>query len=133
MAQWSVLSLLVVSATGCNRHIEEEPPIPEHRYETSATWCALLFDPECPQEVEDVKTEEECFEKVLRLDIAWAPVGDDEDACAATFIPFVDCMTTLSCSELRRHFTLVNVVPTVERSSCGALEQAQLDCQTAHY
>ena len=92
-----------------------------------------MFDPECPQELEGIETEEECFEDVLRLDIVWAPVGDDEDACAETLIPFVECMTTLSCSELQRHFALVNVVPTVERSSCGTLAQEQLDCQNAHY
>jgi hypothetical protein len=134
VARWLVSSLLVVAATGCSRHIEEEPPIPEHRYETTATWCALMFDPECPaQELEGVETEEECFEGVLRLDIVWAPIGDGEDACAATYISFVECLTTLSCSEIQQHFALTNIVPTVERSSCGALEQAQLDCQTAHY
>ena len=129
-----VICLLVVSATGCSRHIEDEPPIPEHRYETTESWCALMFDPECPaQELEDVKDEEECFDKVLRLDIVWAPIGDGEDACAATLIPFVDCLTTLSCSEIQQHFALTNIVPAEDRSSCGALAQAQLDCQTAHY
>lgn len=92
----------------------------------------MLFDPTCPQDVE-VKTEEECFEGCLVQDIVWAPVGNDQDACAATYIPFVDCMASLSCGELRQHFALTNLVPTEEQSSCGGLLRAQLDCQTAHY
>jgi hypothetical protein len=122
-----------VAAPGCSRQIEEEPPIPEHRYEPSETWCALMFDPVCPAQEVEVETEEECFEGMLVLDVAWVPVGDDQDACAATFIPFVDCLASLSCDEIQQHFALTNLVPTEEQSSCGGLLRAQLDCQTAHY
>jgi hypothetical protein len=132
VARWSIAAVLGAAATGCGRQIEEEPPIPEHRFEPCETWCALIFDPVCPHDVE-VKTEEECFEGCLGQDIVWAPVGDDQDACAATYIPFVDCMATLSCYEIRQHFALRNLVPDEERSSCGGLLRAQLDCQTAHY
>ena len=132
MARWSLAAWLVAASTGCNRHIEEDPPIPEHRYETCETWCSMIFDPTCPLEAE-VPTEEECFEGCLVQDIVWAPIGDGQDACAATYIPFVDCMASLSCSERRQHFALRNVVPDEERSSCGVLLRPQLDCQTAHY
>jgi len=122
-----------MAATGCSRQIEEEPPIPEHRFGTCETWCAMMFDPVCPAAEVEVETEEKCFEGCLVEEGIWAPVGDDQDACAATLIPFVDCLASLPCDELQQHFALVNMVPDEERSSCGALERAQLDCQTAHY
>ena len=133
VAGWSLAALLAVATAGCNRQIEEEPPIPEHRFETCETWCALMFDPVCPAQDVEVPTEEECFEGCLVQDIVWAPVGDGEDACAATYILYVECLASLPCSELQQHFALRNVVPDEERSSCGGLLRAQLDCQTAHY
>lgn len=123
---------LIVAAIGCNRRIEEEPPLPEHRYGVCETWCALMFEPECPaREIE--APEEECVEVCLHEEILWAPVGDGVDACAETHVAYVDCLETLSCSEIQRHFALTNMVPTEEQSSCGSLLQAQLDCQSAHY
>ena len=133
VARWALASLLVMAATGCGRQIEEEPPIPEHRFEPSEIWCALMFDPVCPAAEVEVETEEECFEGLLVEEGVWAPVGDEQDACAATFIPYVDCLASLPCDELQLHFALVNIVRSEERSSCGELERAQLDCQTAHY
>ena len=131
MARGSLAAWLVVAA-GCSRHIEEDPPIPEHRYETCETWCALMFDPVCPAQDVEVPTEEECFEGCLVETGIWAPVAG-HDECAATHIPYVDCLASLPCDELQQHFALRNVVPNEERSSCGGLLQAQLDCQTAHY
>lgn len=81
----------------------------------------------------EVETEGECVEGTLVLDILWGPVSEDEDACAATFIPYVDCLASLPCDELQQHFALTNMVPTEEQSSCGGLLRAQLDCQTLHY
>jgi hypothetical protein len=133
VARWSLVALLVTAAPGCSRQIEEEPPIPEHRFEPSETWCALMFDPVCPAQEVAVETEEECFEGLLVEEGVWAPVGDDEDACAATFIPYVDCLASLPCNELQQHFALTNIVRPEERSSCGGLMRAQLDCQAAHY
>jgi hypothetical protein len=133
VGRWALVALLVTTAPGCGPQIEEEPPIPAHRYEPSETWCALMFDPVCPAQAVEVETEEECFEGLLVLDVAWAPVGVDQDACAATFIPYVDCLASLSCDEIQQHFALTNIVPPEERSSCGGLLQAQLDCQSAHY
>jgi hypothetical protein len=127
------MALLVMVATGCSRQIEEEPPIPEHRIAPCETWCALMLDPVCPAQEVEVKTEEECFEGCIVEAGLWAPVGDDHDDCAATYIPYVDCLASLSCSEIQQHFALTNLVPTEEQSSCGGLLRAQLDCQTAHY
>jgi hypothetical protein len=132
LARWSITSLLIIGSTGCSRHIEEDPPIPAHRYEPSETWCAMLFDPQCPLDFE-VETEEECFEEMLVFEVGWAPVGEDEDACAATFIPYIECMASLPCEERHQHFELLNMVPIAEVSSCGGLNRAQLDCQSAHY
>jgi hypothetical protein len=132
VVRWALGGSLVVAGTGCSRQIEEEPPIPEHRYEPCESWCSMIFDPVCPQEAE-VKTEEECFAMCIAEAGIWAPVDDDHDDCAATYIPYVDCLASLPCSELQQHFDLATVVPTEERSSCGGLLQAQLDCQTAHY
>lgn len=123
--------LLVAITTACSRHIEEEPPIPEHRLEPCETWCAMLFDSACPQPVE-VESEEACFDGCLAQDIVWAPVGDDQDACESTYVPYVDCMASLSCAERTRHFDLINAVPDEELSACGGLLRAQLDCQAAH-
>lgn len=133
VARWALVSLAVAAATGCGRTIEEEPPIPEHRFETCESWCAMMFDPVCPAAEVEVKTEEECFAGCLVEEGTWAPVGDGHDACAATYIPFVDCLASLPCDELQRHFALINMVPDEEQSSCGALQRMQLDCQTAHY
>jgi len=130
--RWLHVSLLMVVTTGCSRQIEEDPPIPEHRIETCGKWCAMIFDPECPEGVE-VDTEAECLEMCTNSYGVWAPESDGHDDCAATYIPFVDCMASLSCDERREHFDLVNIVPTEEQSSCGALLRLQLDCQTAHY
>lgn len=93
----------------------------------------MMFDPICPAQEVAVPTEEECVESCAREDIVWAPIGDDEDACTPTFVPYVDCLTTLSCDEVQRHFILRNMAPDEERSSCGGLLRAQLNCQTAHY
>ena len=125
------LVLLVATALACGRQIEEDPPIPEHRLEPCESWCAMLFDPACPQPVE-VESEEACVEGCLRQDIVWAPIDDAHDACAATYLPFIDCMDSLSCSERNDHFARTNLVPTEEQSSCGTLLRAQLDCQSAH-
>jgi len=130
-AHGSALALLFALTIGCSRQIEEDPPIPEHRIEPCETWCAMIFDPECPIEVE-VKTEQECFDSCSTADHVWAPVDDGMDACAATRIPYGDCMASLSCDERHQHFALVNIVPPAERSSCGTLLQAQLDCQDEH-
>jgi hypothetical protein len=128
----STLALLLALATpGCSRQIEEDPPIPEHRIEPCETWCAMIFDPECPLEVE-VNTEQECFDYCSTADHVWAPVGDNVDACAATYVPYVDCMALLSCDERHQHYDLLNVVP-VEELPCGPLLQPQLECQTEHY
>jgi hypothetical protein len=132
VARWSIAALLGAAAPGCSRQIEEEPPIPEHRFGTCETWCALMFDPMCPAQPVEVETEEKCFEGCLVEEGVWAPV-DGHDDCAATHIPYVDCLASLPCSELQQHFAWRHVVPTQERSSCGGLLRAQLDCQTAHY
>ena len=133
VARWAFVSLLVAAATGCSRQIEEEPSIPEHRFEPCESWCAMMFDPVCPASEVEVETEEKCFEGLLIEEGVWAPVGDEQAACAAPFIPYVDCLASLPCDELQQHFALVNMVPDEERSSCGELLRAQVDCQTAHY
>lgn len=133
LSRWLAITSLVTAALGCSRQIEEEPPVPEHRWEPSETWCALMFDPVCPAQEVEVPTEEECVESLAHEDILWAPVGDGVDACGPTFIEYIDCLTTLSCEEIQRHFALINVVPAEERSRCGGLLRVQLDCQSAHY
>lgn len=90
----------------------------------------MIFDPECPQDVE-VKSETECFEYCTESG-AWGMDDDGHDACAETYIPLVDCIVALSCEERNRHFALRNMVPDEERSSCGVLLPPQLDCQTEH-
>ncbi len=132
MTRWLIAALLVATTTGCSRRIDEDPPIPEHRIDPCEMWCSMMFEPECrPQEVA-VQTEEECFDACAIADHVWAPV-DGHDDCAATYIPYVDCLASLSCNERYEHFALVNVVQPEEQSSCGELFAAQLDCQTAHY
>jgi hypothetical protein len=132
-ARWSSIALVVVAAAACSRHIEEEPPIPEHRIQPCRTWCAMLFDPECPQDVE-VKDEAECFEHCTTNEPVWGPTNENgDDPCAATYIPLVNCIAALSCEERDQHFALRNVVPNEERSSCGDLLRPQLDCQREYY
>lgn len=134
--RWAWALLLVTTAIGCSRHIEEDPPIPEHRLAPCETWCALMFDPVCPAQDVEVPTEEECFEGCIEEEGIWAPV-DGRDECAATYVPYVECLADLSCDELHQHFVRGNnihdPIPAVEWSSCGELARAQLDCQTAHY
>lgn len=129
---WVLTWLLVAIPSACSRHIEEEPPIPEHRLAPCETWCSLMFDPVCPATDVAVKTEEECFDYCTAADHVWAPTGDEHDDCAATYIPYVDCMASLSCGEIQHHFASANVVSPEEQSSCGGLLQAQLDCQDSH-
>lgn len=128
----TALVLLVTTALACGRQIEEDPPLPEHRVTTCETWCAMMFDPVCPAQDVEVPTEEECVEGCIVEEGIWAPV-DEHDECAATMIPYVDCLAALPCDELQQHFALTNVVPAEQRSSCGDLMRSQLDCQTAHY
>lgn len=126
------LASLLLVATACGPSIEEAPPSPEHRLEPCETWCAMMFDPVCPAQDVEVPTEEECVQGCTEEEGIWAPV-DGVDECAPTYAPYVDCLSSLPCSELQQHFALTNIVPPSERSSCGSLMQAQLDCQTAHY
>ena len=91
-----------------------------------------MFDPVCPAQEVEVPSEEECVQGCMEEEGIWAPV-DGVDECAPTYVPYVECLETLSCDELQQHFDLINVVPAVERSRCGGLTQAQLDCQSAHY
>jgi hypothetical protein len=131
-----VLVLILGTVTGCTRHIEEEPPIPEHRIQPCESWCAMMFDPVCPAQDVDVPTEEQCVELCTEEDGIWAPV-DGEDECAATYASYVQCLASLTCDEVQQHFAAANdlqhVVPPVEWSSCGPVASAQLDCQTEHY
>lgn len=127
-----VLALLVGAATACTRHIEEEPPIPEHRIEPCESWCAMMFDPVCPAQDVEVPTEEQCVELCTEEDGIWAPV-DGEDECAVSLIRLVDCLASLTCDELQGHFAAPVLAPPVEWSSCGGLAQVQLECQAAHY
>jgi len=130
---WRMLAvgLMMIVAGGCGPRIDAPEPIPEHRIEPCEQWCAMIFDPACPQDVV-VETEEECVESCATSDVTWAPVEGDHDACAETQIPFVDCMAMLSCEEREPNFTMYNDVPT-EDLGCGILLRAQLDCQTEHY
>lgn len=91
-----------------------------------------MFDPVCPAQPVDVKSEQECFDGCVVEEGLWAPV-DGQDECAATYVPYVDCLASLPCDELQQHFASINVVPDEELSECGGLFRAQLDCQTAHY
>lgn len=127
------LSLLAACGASCGREIKEEPPIPEHRIVPCETWCALMFDPVCPAREVVVETEQECFDTCVVEEGTWAPVDETHDDCATTYLPYVECLDSLSCEEIKQHFALVNVVPSAERSSCGALEEAQLECQAKHY
>lgn len=130
----SLLAPVMVSA--CNRQIEDPTPehedVPEHRFETCRTWCAMIFDPNCPQEVE-VESETKCIDGCVLEDGLWGRTDDGHDACAETHIPYVECMASLACEERNQHFALANVVPTEERSSCGPLLRPRLDCQLEHY
>jgi len=126
------LLLLATVATACNRHIEEDPPIPEHRIAPCETWCAMMFDPVCPAAEVEVPTEEECVENCSEEEGIWCPV-DGVDECAATYVANVECLAALPCDELQGHFDAPVLTPVVEWSSCGAMTQAQLDCQAAHY
>ncbi|MCX4239352.1 hypothetical protein [Paraliomyxa miuraensis] len=53
----------------------------------------------------------------LAEDILWAPVSDGVDACAETHVAYVDCLETLSCSEIQQHFALINMAPTDDGSA----------------
>lgn len=128
----AAIVVLALVTMGCSRTIEEDPPIPEHRFEPCESWCGMMFDPVCPAAEIQVPTEEECVEGCSEENGIWAPV-DGVDECAATYVPYVDCLASLPCDELQQHFALTNIVPNEERSSCGGLLNAQLDCQTAHY
>ena len=128
-----VISWVVAATLGCSRQIEEEPPVPEHRWASCETWCALMFDPVCPAQDVAVPTEEECVEHCAHEDGLWAPVGDGVDACGPTHIEYIDCLTTLSCEEIQRHFVQVNLIPPQDPPECGGLLRVQLDCQSAHY
>jgi len=128
-----MLSLIMAAGISCGPEIEEAPPVPEHRIETCETWCAMMFDPLCPAQDVEVETEQECYEGCLSEEGVWAPVGEGHDDCAATHIPYVECLDSLSCEEVQQHFELRNVVPAEERSSCGSLLLAQVECQARHY
>ena len=123
------MAALVATVVGCGPRIEQEPPIPEHRIEPSETWCALMLDPVCPAQQIGAKDEAECFEIIARDDVFWGRTDEGEDVCAETYTAYIECLAMLSCDELQQHFTLTNVVPDEERSSCGGLARAQLDCQ----
>lgn len=127
------LSLLVISTLACGPQLEEPSPTPEHRIEPCETWCAMMFDPTCPPRELEVETQQECFEGCIEEEGVWAPIDADHDDCAATYIPFVECMDSLTCEELQQHFASINMVPAEEQSSCGPLLAAQLECQVEHY
>jgi len=91
----------------------------------------MIFDPACPQDVV-VETEEECVDSCVSGDDIWAPIDREHDACAATYIPYVECMSMLTCEEFEPHFRAVDQLPTNELA-CGDLLRPQLDCQTAHH
>jgi hypothetical protein len=125
------LALLLLLAPACGPRIEDDS-IPEHRIEPCESWCSMMFDPVCPAQEVEVPTKDECVQGCTEEEGIWAPV-DGVDECEATFVPLVSCLAELPCDELQQHFALINVVPAVERSTCGGLAQAQLDCQSAHY
>lgn len=89
----------------------------------------MMFDPVCPTQEVEVETEAECVDVCSHNDVVWGYEGEDQDVCAETYIPYVECLETLPCTELQTHFALTNRVPPEEQSSCGGLMQAQLDCQ----
>ena len=126
------VGLVVIVAGGCGPRIDAPEPIPEHRIEPCEQWCAMIFDPACPQDVV-VETEDECFESCSTNELTWAPADEEHDACALTYVPFVDCMAALSCEDREEHYASMNEVSPEEQSSCGALLRSQLDCQTEHY
>jgi hypothetical protein len=134
-SQWLTASLLAVAIAApiaCGPRIEEDPPIPAHRLEPCESWCSMMFDPVCPATEVEVPTEEECIEGCSTNELLWGTV-DDEDECAPTYLPYVECLASLPCGELQQHFDRDIHVPPVEWSSCGGFAQAQLDCQAAHY
>lgn len=124
----TIMVALMTMVVGCGPRIEEEPPIPEHRVEPSETWCALMLDPVCPAQQIGAETEAECFEIIARDDVFWGRTEEGEDECAEIYASYIECLAMLPCDELQQHFVLTEV-PTVERSSCGGLLRAQLDCQ----
>lgn len=131
----TALAVALTAAPACSRQIEEDPPIPEHRFEPCERWCAMMFDPVCPAQEVEVPTEEACVEGCLVEEGVWAP-SEGTDACAATQIPYVECLDALPCDELQQHFAAIRSledVPPTTWSSCGELAGAQLDCQAAHY
>jgi hypothetical protein len=128
------LAALLLVATACGRRIEDES-VPEHRIEPCESWCSMMFDPVCPAQEVEVPTEEECVQGCSEEEGIWAPV-DGVDECAATYVPYVECLASLPCDELQGHFVAINSledVPAAEWSSCGTLARVQLDCQSAHY
>lgn len=128
-AVWSV-AVWLVAALGCGPSIEEEPPIPEHRIESCEIWCGMMLDPVCPAQEVEVETQDECVDGCGRNEVPWGDAGEGEDACATTFIPYVDCLAMLSCDELQQHFIRASQgVAYEERSSCGELMEAQQECQ----
>lgn len=86
-----------------------------------------MFDPVCPAQEVEVPTEEECFEGCIVEDGIWVPI-DGHDECAATEISYVDCVASLPCDELQRHFALINDLPPDELP-CGEALRTKLECQ----
>lgn len=126
----SLAALLIAAAPSCSRHIEEEPPIPEHRLEPCQTRCEMLFDPACPARELEVATEEECFESCIAEEGIWVPI-DGHDQCAATEIAYIECVAALPCDEIRRHYALINERPIVDLP-CAETLVAKAECQLAH-
>jgi hypothetical protein len=128
------LGALLLVATACGRRIEDES-VPEHRIEPCETWCSMMFDPVCPATEVGVPTEEGCVESCSTNEVVWGAV-DDEDECAPTYLPYVECLASLPCAELQGHFDAIESledVPPSTWSSCGELTSTQLECQAAHY
>lgn len=90
----------------------------------------MMLDPVCPAQEVEVETQDDCVEGCGRTDALWGRNQEGEDVCTTTFLPYLDCLTMLSCSELQQHFVLSSEgAPYEERSSCGELMQEQLECQ----